>query len=229
MNGLSFEENIEIIDSEIKKRKHRWHLTAIAWMDFDDVAQKLRYHIYKKWDKWNPDRPLRPWLNQVINHQMTNMLRNYYSNFSRPCLKCKFNLGDNGCQLYGTQSGSCKDFSKWEKGKKIAHDLKFPISLNTPTHKDVNTTIEDLIVNKNIFISIEEKIPEFHEIMRKNLNNIEYKVYEYLFIQGLDEEGVAKKMGYKLSIKEGRPSYRQITKIKANIIKKARKLVYQVI
>jgi hypothetical protein len=50
-----------------------------------------------------------------------------------------------------------------------------------------------------------------------------------MFVQGLDEEEVAKKMGYKLSLKEGRPSYRQITKIKASILKKARKLVYQII
>ena len=160
---------------------------------------------------------------------MTNMLRNYYSNFSRPCLKCKYNLGDNACQLYGIQSGDCKDFSKWEKGKKTAHDLKFPISISTPIHKDGNATIENLIINDKVFVNIEQKIPEFHDIMHKNLNNIEWKVYDYMFVQGLDEEEVAKKMGYKLSLKEGRPSYRQITKIKASILKKARKLVYQII
>ena len=44
----TFEESIDIINSEIQKRKHRWHLTAIAWMDFDDVSQRLRLHIYKK-------------------------------------------------------------------------------------------------------------------------------------------------------------------------------------
>ena len=37
----SFEESIEIINSEIQKRKHRWHLTAIAWMDKASVANIL--------------------------------------------------------------------------------------------------------------------------------------------------------------------------------------------
>ena len=33
-----FEECIDIIDQEIKKRRNKWNLTALAWMDFDDVS-----------------------------------------------------------------------------------------------------------------------------------------------------------------------------------------------
>lgn len=225
----TFEESIEVIDSEILKRKHRWHLTAIAWMDFDDVAQRLRIHIFKKWDKWDSGRPLRPWLNQVINHQMTNMLRNHYSNFSRPCLKCPFNTGEYGCALYGTQNNICRDYSKWERGKKSAYDVKFPISLNIPINDSTDSTLESVLSNLEHIINIEQLVPVFHELMRKHLSNIEWKVYDYMFLQHLEEPEVAKKMGYKLSMKEGRPAYRQISKIKSKIIKKARDVIQEVV
>jgi hypothetical protein len=225
----SFEDSIDIINSEIQKRKHRWHLTAIAWMDFEDVAQRLRIHIYKKWEKWDPLRPMRPWLNQVINHQMTNMLRNHYSNFSRPCLKCPFNTGDYGCSIYGTQNNSCKDYSKWEKSKKSAYDVKFPLSIHSPNHDNPETTLENVLHDTENMMDIENLMPLFHEIMKKNLSIIEWKVYDYMFLQHLDEAEVAKKMGYKLSLKEGRPAYRQISKIKSKILQKAREVVREVL
>jgi DNA-directed RNA polymerase specialized sigma24 family protein len=228
---LTFEESIDIIDAEILKRKHRWHLTAIAWMDFEDVAQKIRLHIYNKWDKWNPDRPLQPWLNQVINNQMTNILRNNYSNFSRPCLGCKFNTGDGRCELYGEQSNYCRDYAKWEKTKKPATDVKFPVSLNSPISKENGSTatLESLLKNSEASINIEQLIPNFHAAMKRVLNNIEWRLYTYLYIDGLDEACAAKMMGYKLSLKEGRPAYRQISKIKWRIFQKAKLAIKEVI
>ncbi|MEY4342223.1 MAG: hypothetical protein RL736_13 [Pseudomonadota bacterium] len=225
----SFEDSIDIIDSEIKKRKHRWHLTAIAWMDFEDVSQRIRIHIYKKWSKWDQNRPLRPWLSQVINHQMTNMLRNHYSNFSRPCLKCVFNTGDYGCSIYGTQNNSCKDYKKWEKNKKSAYDVKFPLSIHSPNHDNPETTLESVLHNTENDFNIENIIPVFNELMKKSLTNIEWKIYDYMFIQNLNDQEVAKKMGYKLSLKEGRPAYRQISKIKSKILQKARQIVKEIL
>jgi hypothetical protein len=225
----TFEESIEIINSEIQKRKHRWHLTAIAWMDFEDVSQRLRIHIYKKWSKWDAKRPLRPWLNQVINHQMTNMLRNHYSNFSRPCLKCPFNTGEYNCSIYGTQNNSCKDYGKWEKSKKSAYDVKFPLSIHSPNHENPETTLENVLQDTENSVDIQHLMPLFHEVMKKHLTNIEWKVYDFMFLQHLEESEVAKKMGYKLSLKEGRPAYRQIGKIKSKILQKAREVVKEVL
>ena len=60
---LKFEDHIEQIDAEIKKRKSKWNLTALSWMDFDDVSQILRIHIFKKWHLYDPQKPLNPWIN----------------------------------------------------------------------------------------------------------------------------------------------------------------------
>ena len=35
----SFEESIDSINIEIIKRRGKWNLTILAWMDFEDVAQ----------------------------------------------------------------------------------------------------------------------------------------------------------------------------------------------
>ena len=43
----SFESNIAIVDEEIRKRKSKWTLAALSWIDFEDVEQILRIHIYK--------------------------------------------------------------------------------------------------------------------------------------------------------------------------------------
>ncbi|NDG33354.1 sigma-70 family RNA polymerase sigma factor, partial [bacterium] len=84
----SFESLIDVIDSEIIKRKNKWNLTAINWMDFHDVAQILRIHIHKKWHLYDHKKPLAPWVNRIISNQIKNLIRNNYSNFTRPCLKC---------------------------------------------------------------------------------------------------------------------------------------------
>ena len=72
---LKFEDYIDQIDEEIRKRKSKWTLTSIAWMDFDDISQILRIHIYKKWFLFDQDKPLGPWLNRIISNQIKNIIR----------------------------------------------------------------------------------------------------------------------------------------------------------
>ena len=84
----SFESRINEIDSEIQKRRSRWRLSSLSWMDFDDISQILRIHIFKKWYLYDDSQPLAPWLNRIISNQIKNLIRNNYGNYSRPCLKC---------------------------------------------------------------------------------------------------------------------------------------------
>ena len=75
-----FEDCIDVIDQEISKRRNKWTLTSIAWMDFDDISQILKIHIYKKWHLYDNSKPLAPWLNRIISNQLKNLIRNNYSN-----------------------------------------------------------------------------------------------------------------------------------------------------
>jgi RNA polymerase sigma factor (sigma-70 family) len=214
----SFEEKIDTINSEIIKRRAKWNLTAINWMDFSDVSQILRIHIYKKWHLYDQKKPLAPWVNRIISNQIKNLIRNNYSNFARPCLKCSAAETDESCSIYGKQCNNCPLYANWEKSKKNAHDTKLTVSIENHT-QEINS-----IPNENLNMEISAK--NIHKKMEKTLKPIEWRVYQYLYIDGKDEEQTAKLMGYRTSEKNRIAGYKQIKNIKKIIILKVKKYLY---
>jgi hypothetical protein len=73
----TFEESIDVINVEINKRKNKWSLTVLSWLDFDDVAQIIRLHIYRKWEQYNIEKPLCPMVEP--NHFQPD--KEYYSEY----------------------------------------------------------------------------------------------------------------------------------------------------
>jgi len=63
--------------------------------------------------------------------------------------------------------------------------------------------------------------------MKKILKPSEWAVYEKLYVENMDEEKVAKIMGYKTSEKNRSPGYKQLKNIKKSILKKAKGLIYE--
>ena len=59
--------------------------------------------------------------------------------------------------------------------------------------------------------------------MKTILKANELQVYELLYIENLEEDEVAKKMGYKTSEKNRQPGYKQIKNIKKSILTKVKK------
>jgi len=216
--NLKFENHITEIDQEITKRKHKWNLTAIAWMDFNDVSQILRFHIYRKWHLYDQDKPLAPWINRIISNQIKNLIRNNYSNYTRPCLKCSAAENEDGCAIYSKQCSQCPLYANWEKNKKIAHDTKLTLSLD-------NHAIEvNRIPNENF--NIEESAKNLHSKMEKVLKPIEWKAYKLLYIDGKNEQQVAKLMGYRTTEKNRMAGYKQIKNLKKAIMHKVKKHLY---
>ena len=218
MKKRNFENYIKEIDQEILKRKNKWTLTAISWMDFNDVSQILRFHIYKKWHLYNHSKPLIPWINRIISNQIKNLIRNNYSNYARPCLKCLASEGNEGCAIYGSQCSLCPLYKKWEQKKKNAYDTKLTLSLENH-QREISDIIEENI-------DLESSITNMHTKIEKFLKPIEWKIYKYLYIQHLDEERVAKLMGYKTTEKNRSAGYKQIKNLKKSIIFKVRKHIY---
>jgi len=214
----SFEESIEQINFEILKRKNKWNLTAIAWMDFHDISQILRFHIYKKWHLYDKEKPLAPWINRIISNQIKNLIRNNYSNFTRPCLKCNAAEGEDGCGIYVSQCNSCPLYANWEKNKKNAHDTKLTLSAENHMHEINN------IPNQNL--DLEATAKNIHNKMHKVLKPIEWKIYKYLYIEAKNEDQVAKLMGYRTSEKNRSAGYKQIKNLKKSIILKVKKHLY---
>jgi DNA-directed RNA polymerase specialized sigma24 family protein len=214
---FSFEDKIAVINSEIAKRKNKWKLKAIPSIDFDDVSQILRLHIYQKWHLWDQGRPFEPWLNTVITNQIRNLMRNLYGNFARPCLNCAANQGGDLCAIFGKQCSQCPLYAHWEKHKKSAHDTKLPVPIDVHQQEvySIPEQSGDLV----------KQIQVLHIKMKTVLTPLQYKVYDLLFIQGKSSEEVAKLMGYKTNEKNRSPGYKQLPNMRKAIIEKAKKLI----
>jgi len=212
-----FEDCISEIDLEIIKRRGKWNLSALTWMDFDDVSQILRIHIYKKWHLYDHSKPLAPWLNRIISNQIKNLIRNNYGNYARPCLRCAASEGADLCTIYGKQDSSCPLYANWVKSKQTAHNIKIPVPLENH--------IQEVYAQPEFGIDIERNISRVHEKMKEILKPIEWKVYNYLYIEYKSEEEAAKLMGYRTTEMGRSPGYKQIKNIKRAIIQKVKESI----
>lgn len=212
---FTFEDKSDVIEKAIAKKRNKWQLTAITWMDYDDVCQIIKLHIYKKWSMWDQSKPLEPWIGRIISNQIKNLIRNNYTNYSRPCLSCIHNLGDDQCAISpnSTQGSFCSLYSKWSKGKKNAYDLKMPVSIEN--HKQ--ETEETIDCSYFSFISVDLLNNE----MQKILTIKQYSAYVMLFFENKSDEEVAKLMGYKTSEKNRIIGYKQIKNLKKFFKEKA--------
>lgn len=213
--NLSFENYLEVIDEEISKRRNKWNLTSLNWMDYDDVSQIIRLHIYKKWHLFDQTKPIQPWLNVIIAHQIKNLIRNVYSNFARPCLKCDAATENNGCKIHKEQCVACPVYANWKNRKEPAIQIKLPVSIENHTD-EVRNVFDNA---SNVFDHMEKA----HTTMKKILKPLEYEVYSGLFIRHEDESIVAKKLGYISNEKGRNPGYKQIKNIRKVIICKFKK------
>ena len=212
-----FEDHIDLINGEIKKRRAKWNLTILNWMDYDDVSQIIRIHIFKKWHLYNPEKPLSPWLNRIITNQIKNLIRNNYGNFSRPCLKCAASQDYNLCTIYETQSEKCPLYSNWLRNKKTCYDAKLPVAIENHS-QEVHQKFDDSFD----VIAASQKL---HTAMKILLKPLEWKVYKLLYIDGISEEEAAKQMGYKTTEKNRSPGYKQIKNVQKKIISKAKEAI----
>lgn len=210
-----FEDYLPIIDAEIAKRRHKWNLTSITWMDYDDVSQIIRIHIYKKWDQYQPTRPLAPWLNSIITNQIRNLIRNHYSNYARPCLKCAAASDNNACTIYVTQCDACPLYAYWQKRKQPATHIKIPVSIENHAH-EVKSIFDDSI-------DVLRHVDAIHAKMKEILKPIEWQVYEGLFVRHKDEAEIARELGYTTTEKGRDPGYKQIKNLRKAIILKVKK------
>ena len=224
---FTYADKFELIDTELAKRRNKWFLHSVAWIDFDDVCQIIRAHIAAKWDQWDQKRALEPWLNRIISNQLKNILRNNYGNFVRPCLNCPFNQSGPPIQdseglcaftKSGQQCNECPLYAKWESTKKDAYNTKMALALENHAH-EVNSMPQDALWD------IEGSINKIHDHMKSEVNEKKYKIYKMLYIDHLDESEVAEAMGYKTSEKGRTAGYKQIRNLKKFFKERVEKII----
>lgn len=213
----SFEECIDIINEEIAKRRQKWTLTSISWMDYDDVSQILRIHINEKWYRYNPKQPLKNWINRIITNRIRNLIRDNYSNYSRPCLKCAAFEGENLCSIYNTQSEQCPTYAKWAATKRNAYNIKIPVSIEAMN--DHSTDIEDL--SYETYTDIES----INKQVKKILKQREYEFYMMYFVDKTSEKEISEKMGFVTTEKNKVAGYKQMRNLAKKITETIKKAI----
>ena len=214
----TFEESYDLIRIQVEKRRAKWTLSSINWLDFDDIAQIIYAHIHKKWHLWDHTRPLAPWVSRVTSNQISNLIKTHYSNFSRPCLHCPAYEGENLCSVYEIQCVKCPLYEYWVKSRQAAYNIKITLPIDTHANEVENKTAEN--------VNIEKGVQEMHREIEKALKPIEWSIYKCIYINHLSDRDTATKLGYKTSGESREAGYRTIAAAKKKIIQVATKIAY---
>jgi len=213
----TFEEQLDVIQHEIGKRRNKWTLIAIP---FEDVSQMVIIRIFKKYHLFDPSKgEFSHWVNKVISSAIKNILRDNYLKYNRPCLGCAKNLGGDTCSYTpsGKQCEECPLFKKWKKNKEQHFNVKQSLSLENHTNEAESKVgdFTDVSIAKN----------KIDEHIKKKLRPIEYRLYTLLYIDNLSEKDAGLKMEYKQTNKDRGPGYQQIAKMKAKILSAAKEVI----
>jgi|TARA_R110000744_G_scaffold216033_1_gene334810 RNA polymerase sigma factor (sigma-70 family) len=215
----SFEDKIQEIEIALERKRSKWDLDAVAYIDYDDIKQIIMTHIYKKWHLWDQSKSVEPWLNRVVSNQFKNLLRNHYGNFVRPCLRCEFNNGGDGCSKTrsGIQESSCAEYKQWEQKKKSAYDIKLAVTMENHSY--------EMKSKQDTFLDLEEATKKLTNAMRPHLNDRLFQAFKMLFVQNKSDEEVAKYLGFKTNEKKRSAGYKQIKNLKKIFHVKAKQIL----
>ncbi len=218
MTKPHFKTLIPVIDREILKRKSKWTLTSL---DFDDVAQKIRIRIFKKYKTFDPNKgEVTHWLNKVITHCIFNILRDEYTKVAKPCvLKCPMNTGGDTCSYTpsGKQCSECNAYKNWQKKKEVKYNIKQTVTLEHHAQEVENVQSD--------FVDIEASKLKIDIKIKDKLKPAEWKIYQLLYIENKSDEEVASIMEWSTSERGRKAGYQQLTNFKKIIISKARKII----
>ena len=192
-------------------------MTSLAAISFEDIVQIILLHVWKKWPLYDQNKPLLPWLSVIIMNQIRNLVRNNYTNYSRPCLRCSAAVDSDGCGIYEQQCNRCPLYAHWTRNKQSATFIKLAL----PIENHANEVHEMPDNNTGDIENGEEKL---RVIMKKILKPMEYKVYEGLYIRRQSEDVVAKSLGF-ISNEGRKPGYRQLLNLDKSIKIKAKKYI----
>lgn len=215
----SFEDKLKEIEAALERKRSKWDLDALAYIDYDDIKQTIMCHIYKKWHLWNQSKPIEPWLNRVVSNQFKNLLRNHYGNYARPCLRCQHNLGGDGCAKTksGIQDNFCAEYKDWEKKKKAAYDIKLAVTMEHHIH--------EVHERKDDFLDLELATAKLSKEIEGELTPRQFVAFKMLFVQNKPEEEVAKYLGFKTTERKRSAGYKQIKNLKKIFQEKAKQII----
>jgi len=215
----SFEDKIDKIEIALERKRSKWDLDAVAYVDYDDIKQTIMAHIYKKWHLWDQSKPVEPWLSRVVSNQFKNLLRNHYGNYVRPCLRCKFNNGGDSCgkTKSSIQDSSCVEYKEWGQKKKAAYDIKLAVTMENHAH--------EMESRKDTYLDLESATHKLSMEMMTHLTPRHFEAFKMMFVKNCSEEEVAKYLGFKTNERKRSAGYKQIKNLKKIFQEKAKQII----
>lgn len=204
----SFEDKLKEIEAALERKRPKWHLDAVTYIDYDDIKQIIMSHIYKKWHLWDQSKPIEPWLSRVVSNQFKNLLRNHYGNYANPCPDQ--HLSDH-------DPLTCPICIKWRQSKKSAYDIKLAVTMENHIHE-----IHD---KKDDSVNLDAATKRLTLKIKAELNKRQFQAFKMLFVQNKSEEEVATFLGFKTNEKKRSAGYKQIKNLKKIFQEKARKII----
>jgi len=216
---MTFEEAFPVIEREVNKRRARWKLNAVRWMDFEDVKWIIINHISQKWHLYDQTRKLENWVSTVASRRIINLLRDNYTNYARPCIKCPHSIDGDMCEITpsGNQCSECPMYKEWANKKKIGHDIKLPLELELHAQEVFERVDEGI----NFDFSVEK----IKTVLSKNLSPEKFQAFCWLFIEKKSDMEVAEMMGYKTHLRCKSICNKQIKDLKDELFVEVKKII----
>lgn len=211
-----FEDIEPIIDDLLERRRSRWNLNAVKHVDFDDIKQEIKIHIFQKFDMWNQDLPFENWCATIIHNQIINSKRNLWRNHEKPCSNCYFNCGGDYCKFTksGKKDESCPEYKTWLNKRKGAYEIKRASSVESEDGEILHSAPVEIDYDK--FLANLDPIIKDH-VKEGFIPPVTYKIFKMAYLENLSDEEIASKMGYKTKERGRSPGYRILTSHKSNI------------
>lgn len=217
---MKFEDALPDIIEQIDKRRQKWKYDLVHTA-FEDVKSIILAHIHKKWCLYDPEQPLKNWVNRIISNQLKNLARNHVGIYAPPCtrLKCPEFTADEKCKIYGLPCAKCPLYAKWLKTKKYGGDINLPVAaenhaleiFNMPAlGQDLEFLYDKLIEKAKDHLTIEE-----------------HDIFLLSFVQGYSDAQIAKIKRYKVFSSNKKQYSKQIDILKNNIINKLKPIVLE--
>lgn len=213
-----FEDYIDELNALLKASEKKWGLD-LGFIDYGDVCQIIRVHIYNKFHLWKPERgKFKGWAARIVTNQIINLKQRLINRFRSPCFNCPYNQGGNQCarNISGRQNEECELFAKWEKRKKAGYEIISARSIDETFEDDDDPRFQPAGGE----VDIAGATTKLHEIMLTLLEGNLKKFYQLKYIDGHNDEVVAFAFGFT-TCEAGRiPGYRQMYNLDSQIKKK---------
>ena len=189
----TFEEAYSEIAKIVASRRGAW--TYLSIMPWEDVSQELIIKINTKWPLYDPAKApkLENWVNVLITNALLNLRRDLHLRLAKPCIgggktngkSCVYNTGGDSCSFTksGKQCSQCPVYKEWEEKRKDQFYVKSQVALENHAQEVSNIQSDFTDIN-----SIKE---ELDELMLRELNRWESKVYKALFVRNMSPKEVS--------------------------------------